>query len=111
MGKIMIKTAEEVRQKITGRKKDKKETRWWKDEIQYTLKDKKKAYRRLKDGTGDQAEYKRRTKEAKRAVAKAKAEAWKEWYAETALPLLERGTKRGRTRFTGLLKIRRTSLN
>ena len=43
---------------------------------------KKKAYKRLKDGTGDQAEYKRWKKESKRAVAKAIAEAWKEWYEE-----------------------------
>ena len=32
---------------------------WWWNEVQVALKEKKKAYKSLKDGKGDPAEYKR----------------------------------------------------
>uniref|UniRef100_W5N9U8 Endonuclease/exonuclease/phosphatase domain-containing protein n=1 Tax=Lepisosteus oculatus TaxID=7918 RepID=W5N9U8_LEPOC len=52
----------------------------WDMEVQETLKEKKKAYKALKDGTGELQEYKRLKKVAKRSVARAKERAWKEWY-------------------------------
>ena len=43
------------------------------------MREKKEAHKRLKDGVDHQA-YKNEKKEAKRAVAKARGEAWREWY-------------------------------
>ena len=60
------------------RKPREKETWWWNKEVQRCLREKKEAYKRLKDGSNHQA-YKNK-KEAKRAVAKARGEVWREWY-------------------------------
>uniref|UniRef100_W5NI84 Endonuclease/exonuclease/phosphatase domain-containing protein n=1 Tax=Lepisosteus oculatus TaxID=7918 RepID=W5NI84_LEPOC len=56
-----------------GRPRENEEWRW-DVEVQETLKEKKKAYKALKDGTGELQEYKRLKKVAKRSVARAKNE-------------------------------------
>ena len=48
--------------------------------MQEKLKEKKRAYKTRREGTGSIDEYKRLKKEAKKAVARAKETAWKEWY-------------------------------
>ena len=48
--------------------------------MQEKLKEKKRTYKNLREGTGSIDEYERLKKEAKKAVARAKATAWKEWY-------------------------------
>ena len=48
--------------------------------MQEKLKEKKRAYETLREGTGSIDEYKRLKKEAQKAVARAKEPAWKEWY-------------------------------
>ena len=57
-----------------------KETWWWNNEVQIAIKEKRKAYKALKDGLGNQEEYKKWNKEVKRPVVRAKERAWKEWY-------------------------------
>ena len=44
------------------------------------MREKRKVYKKLKDGTGNYEEYKRWKQKAKRAVAKEKESAWKEWH-------------------------------
>ena len=48
--------------------------------MQIAMKEKRKAYKALKDGLGNQEKYKKWKKDAKRAVARAKERAWKEWH-------------------------------
>ena len=76
MQNILETAAEKVCGKTSGRKPREMETWWWNEEVQRCLGE--KAYKRLKDGGNHQA-YKNKKKEAKRAVAKARGEAWREW--------------------------------
>ena len=46
--------------------------------MQEKLKEKKRAFKTMREGTGSIDEYKRLKKEAKKAVARAKGTAWKE---------------------------------
>ena len=76
--KILKDAATKVCGMTKGGPNTEKEVWWWNKEVQVALKEKKKAYKSLKDGKGDPAEYKRWKKEAKRAVARAKEAAWAE---------------------------------
>ena len=66
--------------KTSGRKPRENETWWWNEEVQRCSRKKKEVYKRLMDG-GDLQAHKNKKKEAKRAVAKARGEAWREWYS------------------------------
>ena len=76
LGKAAVRTCGRTR----GGRRRENETWWWDKEVQEKLKEKKRAYKTLREGTGSIDEYERLKKEAKKAVARAKATAWKEWY-------------------------------
>ncbi|MBN3324175.1 CFDP2 protein, partial [Atractosteus spatula] len=80
MSHILEEAATRVCGKTRGGRLRENEEWWWDMEVQEALKEKKKAYKALKDGTGELQEYKRLKKVAKRSVARAKERAWKEWY-------------------------------
>ena len=75
-------TAEEVCGTSKGGKKINKETWWWSQEVQTSIKKKKEAFKNWQTEGTDQLKevYKEKKKEAKRDVAKAKEEGYKEWY-------------------------------
>ena len=79
---VLISTAEEMCGTSKGGKKINKETWWWSEEVQTSIKKKKEAFKNWqREGTDQLKEvYKEKKKEAKRAVAKAKEEGYKEWY-------------------------------
>ena len=79
---VLISTADELCGTSKGGKKNNKETWWWSEEVQTSIKKKKEAFKNWqREGTDQLKEvYKEKTKEAKRAVAKAKEEGYKEWY-------------------------------
>ena len=66
--------------KRKGDAQEKNEAWRWDEEVQNAVKNKKKVYKAIKEGSADIHEYKKWKKEAKRTVAKAKEKAWKEWY-------------------------------
>ena len=79
---LLLETAEEICGTSKGGKRIEKETWWWSEDVQEKIKEKKVAFKNWqKEGT-DQLKmlYKEKKKEAKRAVAKAKDEGYKEWY-------------------------------
>ena len=59
-----------------------RETWWWNEEVQESLRRKKDAFKKcqLQGGNEMKEAYKNTKREAKAAVAKAKNEAYKEWY-------------------------------
>ncbi|GFS15628.1 endonuclease-reverse transcriptase HmRTE-e01 [Elysia marginata] len=79
---VLLSTAEEVCGTSKGGKKIDKETWWWSEEVQTSIKKKKEAFKNWqREGTDQLKElYKEKKKEAERAVAKAKKEGYKEWY-------------------------------
>ncbi|GFS06054.1 retrovirus-related Pol polyprotein LINE-1 [Elysia marginata] len=79
---VLLSTAEEVCGTSKGGKKIDKETWWWSEEVQTSIKKKKEAFKNWQRGGTDQLKevYKEKKKEAKRTVAKAKEEGYKEWY-------------------------------
>ena len=79
MQSVLNAAAEKVCGRTSGRRCQEKESWWWDEEVQRRLKEKKEAYKKMKKG-GDSQEYKEKKKQAKREVARAKEEAWKEWY-------------------------------
>ena len=80
MSRILGEAAAETCGRTRGGRLRENETWWWDKEVQEKLKEKKRAYKTLRDGTGSIDEYKRLKKEAKKAVARAKEKAWKKWY-------------------------------
>ena len=78
--KVLHEAGTKVRGKTKRGRSRENETWRWGEEVQNEVKKKKKAYKALKDGSGNQEEYKKWKKEGKRAVARAKEKAWKEWY-------------------------------
>ena len=68
----------------SGRPRTEREEWWWKDEIQLVLKEKKELMKRWEQTKllADRVEYQIKKKEAKRAVAVARAEAASELYEE-----------------------------
>ena len=91
--------------KVCGRKPNKKpsqrETWWWSDEVQKAIKAKKKAFKEMRTAQSPDLidRYKNLKREAKRAVAHAKAEECKKWYKE-----LE--TTEGQKRIFKIAKVR-----
>ena len=82
--RVLRNVAREVLGETSGKHRTKKEELWWKDEIQLVLKEKKELKKRWEQ-TRMQAyrvEYQRKKKEAKRAVAVARAEGVSELYEE-----------------------------
>ncbi|GFS01871.1 endonuclease-reverse transcriptase HmRTE-e01 [Elysia marginata] len=79
---VLLSTAEEVCGTSKGGKKIDKETWWWSEEVQTSIKKKKEAFKNWqREGTDQLKEvYKEKKKEAKRAVAKAKEVSYKQWY-------------------------------
>ena len=69
---------------MSGKPRTEREEWWWKDEIQLVLKEKKELKKRWEQTRlqADRVEYQRKKKEAKRAVAVARAEAASELYEE-----------------------------
>ena len=58
MSEAMQEEATEICGKTKGGSPRNKDTRWWDEQVQRTLKSRKAAYKALKDGTGDQVNYK-----------------------------------------------------
>ena len=79
---VLLSTAGELCGTSKGGKKINKETWWWSEEVQTSIKKKKEAFKNWqREGTDQLKEvYKEKKKEAKRAVAKAKEEGYKKWY-------------------------------
>ncbi|GFS15986.1 endonuclease-reverse transcriptase HmRTE-e01 [Elysia marginata] len=76
---VLLCTAEEVCGTSKGGKKIDKET-WWSEEVQALMKKKKEAFKNWqREGTDQLKEVFKEKKEAKRAVAKAKEEGYKEY--------------------------------
>ena len=87
--KWILRIGEEVLGKSSGRKPpNDKESWWWNEEVQQRVMNKKEVKKKA-DLSGleqDKNEYKQAKKEARRAVAKAKAETWNEVYEELETP-------------------------
>ncbi|XP_068243791.1 uncharacterized protein [Palaemon carinicauda] len=86
--KVILRIGEEVLGKSSGRTPNDKELWWWNDEVQERVKNKKEAKKKayLSGQEQDKANYKQEQKEAKRALAKAKAETLNEVYKEMETP-------------------------
>jgi hypothetical protein len=80
MSEILEIAAKKCCGQTRGGRPRENEAWWWKPEVQDKLKEKKVAYKCLKEGMGNLEQYKKIKKEAKVAVAIAKEEAWKDWY-------------------------------
>lgn len=83
--KVLIKAGEEILGKTTGKGPPQdKETWWWNEEVQEKIRFKKMAKKRydLSQKDEDRADYKQANREAKRAVAIAKAKASERLYEE-----------------------------
>ena len=78
----VLGAATEVCGTTKGGKHQGRETWWWNEDVQEAIKRKKGAFKAWQKGGGeDQREaYRKAKNEAKRAVAKAKEEAWTDWY-------------------------------
>ena len=80
---VILKVGEEILGKTSGKRPPAdKESWWWNEEVQKTIKAKKEAKKRW-DASGleyDKNSFKLANKEAKRAVARAKAQAWDQIY-------------------------------
>ena len=77
-----MRAAEEVCGATKGGKPLERETWWWNEEVQESLRRKKDAFTKWQMQGGNELKdaYKNTKREAKAAVAKAKNEAYKEWY-------------------------------
>lgn len=86
----VLTAAEKVCGKTKGGKAIEKETWWWEEEVQDSIKNKKEAFRswQKEKSNSKREEYREANKRTKIAVAKAKDKAYKEWYDKL-------GTKEG----------------
>ena len=77
----LFNSAREVCGETTGRRQRDRETWWWNEEIQLTVREKKLAFKRWKSGGTKEAhkQYREKNKQAKRMVAIARDKAWKHW--------------------------------
>ncbi|XP_063595366.1 uncharacterized protein LOC134772326 [Penaeus indicus] len=78
----LLETAEEVCGTTKGRRYQGRETWWWSTEVQEAIRRKKVASKAWQSDRDENLRetYKEAKRKAKRAVAKAKEEAWREWY-------------------------------
>ena len=113
--KVVMRAAEEVRGTTKGGKHFDRETWWWNEEVQKSMRRKKDAFKKCqKQGENELKEaYKNMKREAKAAVAKAKNEAYKRWYDKMGTEEGERmiykvGKQRARSR-RDIVKKQRTS--
>lgn len=87
--RVILIAAEKTLGKTSGKRPPPgKETWWWNEEVQTAINEKKKAKTKW-DASGteeDKLHFKAANKEAKRAVARAKALAWDEMYEEFNTP-------------------------
>ena len=81
---VLRNVARDVLGETTGKPRTERKEWWWKDEIQLVLKEKKELKKQWEQTRlqADKVEYKRKKKEAKRAVAVARAEAASGLYEE-----------------------------
>ena len=63
--KALYEEAEKVCGKSKGGHPRKKEMWWWENEVQMTIREKKKGYKALRDGLANENEYKKWKREAK----------------------------------------------
>jgi len=84
----VLESAEEVCGRSKGGKRERKETWWWNEEVQLALKEKKEAFKKWQKNTNTatKTEYNQKKNLAKKAVGRAKHEAWREWYEELDTP-------------------------
>ena len=82
--RVQRNVAREVLGETSGKPRTEREEWWWKDEIQLVPKEKKELKKRWEQTRlqADRVEYHRKKKEAKRAMAVARAEASSELYGE-----------------------------
>ena len=80
--KVVMRAAEEICGTTKGGKHLERETLWWNEEVQESMRRKKDAFKKWQMQGGNELKeaYKTTKREAKAAVAKAKHEAYKEWY-------------------------------
>jgi len=97
----VMTAAEKVCGKTTGGKAIEKETWWWNEDLQDSIKEKKKAFRTWQRNRDDRAkeEYRAAKRKAKAEVARAKEEAYSDWYEIL-------GTKEGEQQIYRVIKQR-----
>ena len=80
--KVVMRAAEEVCGTIKGGKHLERENWWWNEEVQESLIRKKDVFKKWQMQGGNELKeaYKNTKREAKAAVAKAKNEAYRQWY-------------------------------
>ncbi|XP_063846034.1 craniofacial development protein 2-like [Scylla paramamosain] len=80
MKDILVTKAKEIWVKTSGKPKEEKDTWWWNDEVQAAIKDKKLALKQMKDIENDTTKenYRQAKKQAKRAVARAKINTYRD---------------------------------
>ena len=88
MKDILVTKATEICGKTSGKPKEEKDTWWWNDEVQAAIKAKKLALKQMKDNENDTTReyYRQAKKQAKRAVAKAKNNTYRDWYEKLDTP-------------------------
>ncbi|XP_063851765.1 uncharacterized protein LOC135095055 [Scylla paramamosain] len=88
MKDILATKAKEIWVKTSGKPKEEKDTWWWNDEVQAAIKDKKLALKQMKDIENDTTKenYRQAKKQAKRAVARAKINTYRDWYERLDTP-------------------------
>ena len=113
--KVVMRAAEEVRGTTKGGKHFDRETWWWNEEVQKSMRRKKDAFKKCQKQGGNELKeaYKNMKREAKAAVAKAKNEAYKRWHDKMGTEEGERmiykvGKQRARSR-RDIVKKQRTS--
>ncbi|KAK3871404.1 hypothetical protein Pcinc_023453 [Petrolisthes cinctipes] len=70
----VLEAAKEVCGETTGYRRRRRETWWWNEAVQRSLQEKKRAYKRWQrtQNEEDKREYKEKTRQAQREVARAK---------------------------------------
>lgn len=88
MKDILVTKATEICGKTSGKPKEEEDTWWWNDEVQAAIKDKKLALKQMKDIENDTTKenYRQAKKQAKRAVARAKSNTYRDWYERLDTP-------------------------
>ncbi|XP_063865384.1 uncharacterized protein LOC135103270 [Scylla paramamosain] len=88
MKDILVTKATEICGKMSGKPKEEKDTWWWNDEVQAAIKNKKLALKQIKDIENDTTKenYRQAKKQAKRAVARAKSNTYRDWYERLDTP-------------------------
>lgn len=88
MKQILVTTGTEVCGRTSGKPRTENDAWWWNETVQTVIREKKLAYRQLKENENDitKERYKQAKRKAKTAVAVAKRNAYKDWYEKLETP-------------------------